>query len=579
MVAHAMILLRLLGLLFDLLLLPLRWLGRRRGVPRGAWLSVTIDGAIADVVPEPRFWQIRAKKTVCLHDLAELVAIATKDARVAGIVVTIRALSAGMASVTSLRAILAAARTAGKQVCVHLPRGGGTKEVYVATVASKVIVGPRAQLAPLGFLTSSRYMRRALERAGIEPEIFACGEYKSAGETLVRDTMSAPQREQLDRLLGTFHAALVDAIAHGRGVTPEQAIALVDGAPYFGAKAIEAGLADIVAYEDELPGALGLSSGRGRPRASSRRIVDGGSYLARATRPLVRRLRPRPFIAVVPVHGAIAHTAGMFESFATDERVTRIVRRARADRRIKGVIVHVDSPGGSALASDLMHHEIAQLAREKPVVACMANVAASGGYYVAAPAHRVVCEATTVTGSIGVVAARVSVEPLLARLGVTTETVARGARAGLLSATHPLDDADRAALGRELDATYAAFVDVVASGRKMATSRVEELARGRVHSGADALEHGLVDALGGFSAAVREMRALLAPEVRDRVDVRVLRAPRRAIPPPEPPPPGEAGRRAASALLSALLPGRDGMLVALAARGERVLALGPITST
>jgi protease-4 len=246
------------------------------------------------------------------------------------------------------------------------------------------------------------------------------------------------------------------------------------------------------------------------------------------------------------------------------------------------VILHVDSPGGSALASDRMHHEIAQLARDKPVVACMANVAASGGYYVAAPAHRIVCEPTTITGSIGVVAARLSVEPLLARLGITTEAVRRGARAGLLSNALPLSEDERAALTREIEATYGAFVGVVAAGRKMAPERVEELARGRVWVGKDALASGLVDALGGFDVAMEEVRRLLPAKVRDRVERHVMRLPRQHVPLLDPPSGarpaagdvgGEAGRRAVSALLGAFLPEGERTLVELAAAGERVLAL------
>jgi protease-4 len=281
--------------------------------------------------------------------------------------------------------------------------------------------------------------------------------------------------------------------------------------------------------------------------------VAAAPYLAVAERPLLRRLRRPPVALVIPVHGTIAHAGGLFGSFATDERVGKLVRAARRDPRVRGVILHVDSPGGSALASDRMHHEIARLAREKPVVACMANVAASGGYYVAAPARKIVCEPTTVTGSIGVVAARVSLEPLLARMGVRTEILRRGAHAGLLSASGPIDDAERGALRRELDATYRTFLDVVAEGRKLPLADVERLARGRVYTGADAMAVGLVDALGGFERAVAELRELLPDDVRERVVVEAARTPRGEAPPLDPPP-----------SLAALW---------LAARGERVLAL------
>jgi protease-4 len=256
-----------------------------------------------------------------------------------------------------------------------------------------------------------------------------------------------------------------------------------------------------------------------------------------------------------------------------------MVRLARLDRRVAGAILHVDSPGGSALASDRMHHEIVQLARQKPVVACMANVAASGGYYVAAPAHRIVCEPTTITGSIGVVGARLAPTPLFDKIGVRMETIRRGRRAGLLAPFMPLADDERAALGRELGATYQTFVDVVARGRKMPAARVEELARGRVYTGQDALAVGLVDAMGGFAEALRVLRGLLPAHVRELAQPRVLRAPMRPLPLLDPPKEGEAGKRAALAFAAALLPDHERALFEIALAGERVAALAPLTTT
>ena len=567
-----MVLFRLIGFLFDLLLYPIRALKRGRLVEDGTFITIKIDGGVTDVLAKPHFWERRAQKSISLHDVSELVDHVIVDPRVRGLLVTIKSLSAGMASAVSLRALLARARAAGKEVVVHLPLGGGTKEVIVATAGSKVFLGPAAQLAALGFTTRTRYLKSALDKAGIVPEVYSCGEYKSAGESLVRDSMSDAQREQLGKLLDRFDSSLLEAIADGRGVSRERARAIVDGGPYFGEAAIEVGLADAVAYDDELPALLGLPKS-GKPGPWTRGLAESSGYLAARKRPLLRRIARLPYVAVIPVHGAIAHASSPFGNFATDDKLARMVRRARLDRRVKGVILHVDSPGGSALASDRMHHEIVQLAREKPVVACMANVAASGGYYVAAPAHKIVCEAVTITGSIGVVGARLTLEPLMARLGITTETVQRGARAGLLSPSAPLSEDERTALMRELDATYRTFVRVVAQGRKMKVDEVEPLARGRVYTGEDAKAAGLVDELGGFDVALRELRAMLPADVRAHVEPRVLRSPRHPLPILEEPAEGEAGRRTATALLAALLPMPERVIVELAATGDRVLTL------
>jgi len=578
-----MILFRLIGLFFDLLLSPLRLLRAGKIVRPGAWLSLTIDGPIRDVVSKPRFWQMRAQKAISLHSLNELVRYIAKDPRVKGLVVTIKSMSGGMASVTSLRSALERVRAAGKEVAVHLPMGGDTKEVYVATAANKILLGPTTQLAPLGFLSATRYVKSALDKAGVEPQVLACGEFKSAGETLMRDSMSPPQRAQLERLLDTFHGTVVDGIASGRNVSKERAAAIVDEAPYFGKAAVEAGLADDVAYDDEVADKLGID-----PKRGQRGIVDAGSYLHRAKRPLFRKLRRPPVALVIPIHGAIAHAAGPFGGLSTDERTIRMLRAARHSSRVKGVILHIDSPGGSALASDLMHHEIVQLAREKPVVACMANVAASGGYYVAAPAACIVAQPTTVTGSIGVVAARLSLEPLLARLGINTEVIERGKHATLLSPMGPLSEEDRATLMRELDATYKAFVGVVADGREMPAEEVERLARGRVYTGKDALDVGLVDKLGGFDVALDELKKLLDAKVRDRVEVFLAKPPRQPIPVLDPPrddddadQKNEDKKKQAIAFLTALLPQSTERLLleSFSDRNDRIFAIGPITQT
>jgi protease-4 len=565
-------LLRLLGLLVDLLFYPLRALMRRRLVPEGTFVTLTIDGTVVDVIARPRFWERRAQRSISLHDLRQIVDFSIPDTRVRGIVVTIKSLAAGMATAVSLRDLLARARSAGKEVVVHLPMGGGTKEVIVASAGSKIFLGPAAQLAALGFASHTRYVKSALDKAGIAPEVYACGDYKSAGESLVRDSMSDAQREQLGKILDRFEGALLAAIAEGRSVSRERARAIVDGGPYFGEQAIEIGLADAVAYEDEIPALLGLPR-EDKHGPVTRGLVTASAYLAVMKRPLLRALTRPPIIAVIPVHGAIVHASSPFGNFATDDKLARVVRLARLDRRVKGVVLHVDSPGGSALASDRMHHEIVQLAREKPVVACMANVAASGGYYVAAPAHKIVCEPVTLTGSIGVVGARLTMAPLMAKLGITTETVQRGARAGLLSGSAPLSEDERSTLMRQLESTYRTFVRVVAQGRRMKVDEVEPLARGRLYTGEDAKAAGLVDVLGGFDVALREVTAMLPADLRGRVSPRILRAPRQPLPILEPPADGEAGRRAASAMLASLLPAPERIIVQLAVSGERVLAL------
>ena len=291
--------------------------------------------------------------------------------------------------------------------------------------------------------------------------------------------------------------------------------------------------------------------------------------------PRFRPLRRPPAIGVVRVHGPIASQSPLLQAGATDERVIAAVRRARADRRVAAVVLHVSSPGGSALASDRMHHELERLAAEKPLVAYFADVAASGGYYVAAPAHAIVAQPTTITGSIGVVSARVVVEPLLAKLGIATEVLKRGAHADTLQPTRRLSDEERARYERELEGIYRAFVGIVARGRKRSFEDIERVAQGRVWSGLDAAREGLVDVLGGFDVACARARELARAEAgggaRRRSSSRAsCRGARHAPPPMDDPEKAGARGRAGVARVAG---GSRSMPLALALEGrERVLA-------
>jgi len=519
-----MFLIRLVVWFVRLALAPLvaGWLWLRRRVPRGAWLRVDVEGSVVEFPPARRprislfgLGQSRVVALSALHELADRLRGAP---RVRGVLLVLRGAGFGMATATSLRRAIARLRETGREVVVYLPDGGDTKELYVASAASRILTSPRATIAPVGFVSSSRYAKRTLDKLGVAAERLAVGDYKSAGETLALDKMSDAQREQLGAVLDAFYDELVEAIASGRKVDRARAKALVDGAPYSAEKAVREGLIDAVAYEDELPSKL--AEGR-VPMISAKRFLD-----ARRKRVFPRLRRPQ-LLAVLPLHGAITSGSG---ALAMDERFVSAVRAARADRRVRGVVLHVDSPGGGALASDKIHHELVALAREKPLVAYFGNVAASGGYYAAAAAHHIVAEPTTITGSIGVVAARVVVEPLLDKLGVVTETLKRGERATLLDPLHPLDDGERAALEGEIQNVYDGFLDVVALGRKRSREEVDAVARGRVWSGRDAKEKGLVDELGDGRAALEALRARVGPAAA-KMEVAVLRQPWQRHPP------------------------------------------------
>jgi protease IV len=490
--------------LLGLLLLPLRWLRRWRAAPSGAWLRLEIDGAITNVAPHFPFWD-RRPRPLDLTALRRVIALSQADRRVQGWLVVLKSFHGGSATATAVRDRLLEIQRAGKRLAVYLPNGAGTREMYVASAAELVLVGPETNVAPLGFALEAEYFKDALDKLGVEPEVFARGRYKTAGEMLVSRAMSEPQREQIGALLDTAWEALIDALATGRSVERSRAEAWVDDGPWPARAAVEQGLANAVAYEDEIPRLLDPSRDKGAP------IVAAAGYRRRRE----IRFRPlfaRPRIGVVNVHGPIvSKSAVSLMPAATEEAVCGALNAARENGRVKGVVLHIDSRGGSAVASDRMLHEVQRLAAAKPVVACMQDAAASGGYMVAVGAHSIVAQPTTVTGSIGVIAARLVVRPLIERLGIAVEVVKRGARADMQSVARHLSDSERQALDRELDEVYQSFVDAVARGRRRSFEEIDALAGGRVWSGQHAYEHGLVDRLGGFDVALDELRAKIGP--------------------------------------------------------------------
>ena len=422
--------------------------------------------------------------------------------------------------------------------------------MLVASAADKIVVGPASSIAPLGVAVETRYFRRTLDRIGVLPEIFARGEFKTAGESLARDSMSAEQREQLGAILDVMEGELVEALAEGRRRPQEDVRALIDTGPYRAPDAVARGLADASGYDDDLPQILASADGN---RAC---MVPAARYLA------VRRAAPlRRGIGVIKVRGPIVSRAPLaIGRMAESEQVIGALRAARAASSVRGVVLLIDSPGGSVLASDRIYHEVVRLAEKKPVVAYFANIAASGGYYVGAGAHAIVAEPTTITGSIGVVAAHLVLSPLFGKLGIVTELVKRGARADMLSPNRPLDEGEREAMCREIEGYYREFVEIVARGRQRSTEEIEKLARGRVYSGAEAYRLGLVDRLGGFDTALDVVRERLG-ESRP-LAAAVVKPPRAMPKPPELPAPfvealdtaGLAGARDLASLTLALSP-------------------------
>jgi len=522
-----------LVLLVRALLFPLRAFRRARAAPRGALVEIRLEGLVRETPARPRrMWPPRLVlrrervREVHVRTLRRVIDDVLADPRCAGVVLTVRSLGGGWASLSALREELVRVRVAGRRLVAWLPEGGGNRELYVASVATQIIVPRTADVALVGPKVEAHYARRALDKIGIEVELHARKEFKSAGDRVARDGRSDADRLQNEALLDAVSDALCAAIATGRGVDEARVRAWIDQGPTHGEIARERGLVDLCAHDDDLPTVLAAP------------IVPAVSYVARrGTFRKPYRLRGPRVVGIVEVHGAIGSTptpiGQALGPLAIAERVIADLRTAERDPRVAAVILDVDSPGGTVGASDAIWAAAHRLAAKKPLVVRMGDVAASGGYWIAVAAKTIVARPLTITGSIGVVAVRPIAARLAETIGVSRDVIARGRFADLDALTRVPSEEEHALFAQEIDAHYAAFVAHVAVGRGKTPDQVELLARGRVWTGAAALEQGLVDHLGGLDealAAVRRQLGAVAVDPEPRVIVGTPRSSRDPLP-------------------------------------------------
>lgn len=562
-----------LSLLLRALLFPLRAIRRAFALPKGALVELRLEGLVRETPSRPRrrwpprLWLRRERvREVHVRTLRKVIDEVLADPRCAGVVLTIRSLGGGWASLSSLREELERVRRGGKHLYAFLPDGAGNRELYVATAAEKLVAPRTADIGLVGLKVEAHYARRALDKLGLDVELHARKEFKSAGDRVARDGRSDADRLQNEVLLDAISDELRRAIAAGRGVDEARVRAWIDAGPTHGELARERGLLDLCAHDDALPTVFGAP------------IVPAAGFVARrgTFRSPFRLLSPR-VIGIVEVHGAIGSTATPIGQamgpLAIAERVIADLRVAERDPRVLGVVLDVDSPGGTVGASDAIWAAAQRLAEKKPLVVRMGDVAASGGYWIAMAGKTIVARPLTITGSIGVVAVRPIAARLAERIGLARDVIARGKFADLDAFTRAPTEEEHALFAREIDAHYAAFVAHVAAFRGKTPDEIERVARGRVWTGADALREGLVDRLGGLDEALSVLRAQIPKPVDPEPRVIVGTSP------------SERDRRPAAAALAevvGLLPPSvrelGAPLLAALGDGSRVAAIALVAS-
>lgn len=460
---------------------------------------------------------------------------AATDERITGVYLTgdlnPAGYGSGHAALRELRAALLAFREAGKPVVAYLTFAS-TRTYYVASAASDLALDPYGMILLPGLAAEPMFFAGAFEKVGINVQVTRAGKYKSAVEPFTRREMSAENREEVRELLQDLWDSLLGEIGTSRGVTAAQVQAVVDQEGLIrAAEALGAKLIDRTAYRDEIYDALKAKTGRAGSEKPFKQVTLAA--YARQLKPASALPAPRRVEGVEPGSGkagriAIVYAEGEIVDGegSPDEiggaRLSRELRKLRQDKNVRAVVLRVNSPGGSAASSEVVQREVRLLRREKPVVVSMGSYAASGGYWISAYADRIFAEPTTITGSIGVFGMQFDVQRLADSLGVTFDRVKTGRFADAMTVSRPKTPEEMAVLQRMVDWIYGEFLAKVAEGRNLPPDKVAAIAQGRVWSGADALEHGLVDELGGLDAAL----AYAAGKAGLAADYRVVEIPR-----------------------------------------------------
>lgn len=466
----------------------------------GSYLTVNLGGSFTDAPESSLTQELLGGGQPNLTDTVLQLRKAALDLRLKGAVLRISPLNVSFAELQDLRDALAYLRKAGKEVIAWVigEDGSGIAEYYLASAADRIYFAENALLPLLGLRANYIFLGGVWEKLGIDMQVEKVREYKTFGDLLVGREMTEAHREMANSLLDSLHRQLLQDIAEARGLTPEAVQKLIDGPTMTPADFQQAGLIDGTQYFDEVLESL-KADGETKPKT-----VSMSTY--RRVKPGVVGLKPEAKIALIYGMGGIV--TGKSDWSATGDNmgsdtIVSAINEAAEDDSISAIVFRINSPGGSPLASDQIWHAVVRAKSKKPVIVSMSGAAASGGYYIAAGATHIVAQPATLTGSIGIVFSHANIEGLLGKLGIRTETVSRGAYARLLSPANSWSEEERQLVQRLMHDLYGTFTQKVAQGRNMEVSDVDAVGRGRVWTGAQAKEIGLVDELGGLTTALR----------------------------------------------------------------------------
>ncbi len=490
-------------------------------IAQNSVLSLRVAGMLPDYVPDDPLRKLLGGTDQSLSSLVEQFRKAKVDNRIKAIILQIEMSGAGWGKSEEIRDAIADFRTSGKPVYAYMEYGMN-KEYYIASACDRIYVAPPGELFVNGMAAEIMFFRGSLDKLGVYPDIYQIGKYKSAGDTFTRKEMSEAHREFMNSLVDDLFNRYVEGIAKARGKSAEEVRALIDEAPYSAPKAKEAGLIDGVAYREELD--KELKGKLGYKEDEQLRLVKSSSY--KEVKPDSLGLDKGEKIAVIYATGGI--DSGKSENSPTGEQsigsdtLVKALNDARDDKTIKAIVIRVDSPGGSGLASDVIWYAVEAAKAKKPVVVSMGDVAASGGYYIAAGANKILAQPSTITGSIGVLAGKPVLREFYDWLGISNEYILRGKRAGMFRETEKFTPEEREKFEEWIKNTYYNdFIPKVAKGRGKPVEYIDSVGQGRVWTGAQGKDKGLVDEFGGLDRAV-QVAAELANLPKDKGVKRVI---------------------------------------------------------
>ena len=490
----------------------------------GTVLSLNLTEGLSDTAPREGLGAVLGEQKATLRDVLDAIERAGNDARVKGVFARVGGDDIPTAQAQEIRDAIAGLRAKGKFAIAYADTigefGAGTHAYYLAAGFDEIWLQPQGIVGLSGLRTEAPFFRGLLDKIGVVPSFDHREEYKTAFNMLTEHQMTAPQREETETVLRSVFGQIVAGIARDRKLDESRVRALVDRGLLLAGEALEAHLVDHAGYRDEAEAAAKARAGKGSE------LVTTLNYLEGAGRPHEKG----PTIALIYGTGLIQRGTSTPNPFSASglmgaDTVSRAFDKAAHDNDVRAILFRVDSPGGSAVASETIWRAVERArASRRPIIVSMGAVAGSGGYYIAAPADKIVAEPATLTGSIGVLAGKFVLGGLWDKLGVSWSSVDEGANVGMFSTLQDFSPPEKERFEAFLDSAYAIFKDRVAKGRKLGEDGVESVAKGRVWTGEDAKARGLVDALGGLGVALK--LAKQAAKIPDDEDVTLKLYPR-----------------------------------------------------